>query len=391
MNPIPTIQELNENIYQDLKTRLDISDDQLRKVAAAFSAVMAGQMKLLGLRLADIQDNVFPTTADLAINGGELERHGRIHLNRDPNTATAGIFNIELTGVSGSVVRAGLTFKSNDASKNPGNLFITDSEYILNGVNDFVEIRSLGGGVEFDLSVNDGLIITEPVIGLEQNVRISSIVSQPRAAENVEDYRQAILDAIQLEPQGGAKTDYVIWAKDAQGVRKVYPYVKDGAAGVVQIFVEATKEDSIDGEGVPSQELLDDVAAVIEFDPDETKPQYERGRRPIQAIIEVNPINLIPISVDITGLNESSTAILTAIEDNLREYLRTVRPFIDGSDLPREKNDILYAARLQSVITDVLDSSNFFTDFVVKVSGVPMTANLFAGADIPFLNDVNYI
>ena len=391
MNPIPTIQELNASIAQDLKSRLNLSDDQLRKVTEAFSAVTAAQFKLAYLYLADIQDNIFPDTADLAENGGELERLGQIYLNRNPNPATAGVFKITLSGIAGSVIRSGLTFKSNDDSKNPGQLFITDGEYILTGANDIIEIRSLKGGVEYDLSIGNELTITEPVIGLDQTVTISDVVSQPRAAENIEDYRQAILNAIQLEPQGGAKTDYMVWALDAQGVRRVYPYVKDSNAGVVQVFVEATVEDSTDGEGMPSDELLDDVEAVIEFDPDDTKPLYERGRRPIQAKLEVLPINLVPVDVDIVGLNNRTTAIESAIQTNIREYVRTVRPFIDGGDLARNRNDILYAARLQSVVTDILDSSNYFTDFVIKVAGVPMTANPFSGSDIPYLRTINYL
>ncbi|WP_300440710.1 baseplate J/gp47 family protein [Christiangramia sp.] len=391
MNPTPTIQQLNDQISKDLKSKLNLSDDQLRKVLAAFSAVSAAQFKLAYLYLADIQNNLFPDTADLAVNGGELERFGRIYLNRDPNPAAAGVFNISLTGVNGSVIRSGLTFKSNDDAKNPGQLFVTDAEYIMTGTNDIIEIRSLKGGVEYDLEIGNELTITEPVIGVEKTVTVAEVVAQPKAPESVEDYRQAILDAIQLEPQGGAKTDYMIWAKDAQGVRRVYPYVKNTNAGTVQVFVEATIEDSTDTLGTPSQALLDEVAAVVEQDPDESKPVFERGRRPIQAALEVLPIVLRPVDVDITGLNENTTSIQDGIQTNIREYIRTVRPFIDGADLLRNKNDILYAARLQSVVTDVLESSNFFTDFVVKVDGVPMTANQFSGADIPYLRDINYL
>ena len=391
MNPTPTIQKLNEQIWNDIKSRLNLSDTEARKVFAAFSAVSAAQFKLAYLYLSDVQNNIFPDTADLAVNGGELERFGRIYLNRDPNPAAAGTFNISLVGVNGSVIRSGLTFKSNDDAKNPGKLFITDAEYIMTGANDTIEIRSLEGGVEYDLEVGDQLTITEPVIGVEKTVTVAEVVEQPKAPESVEDYRQAILDAIQLEPQGGAKTDYMQWSKDAQGVRRVYPYVKSGNAGTVQVFVEATIEDSTDGFGTPAQALLDEVEQVIEQDPDESKPLYERGRRPIQAFIEVEAITLKPVDVDITALDQNTTAIQSAIELNLKEYIRTVRPFIDGADLLRNKNDILYAARLQSVITDVLDSSNFFTDFVMKVDGVPQTASQFSGSDIPYLRTINYL
>lgn len=391
MNPIPSIQQLNESIAQDLRYRLNLTEDQLRKVISAFSAVSAAQFKIMYLYLSDIQDNIFPDTADLAVNGGELERLGQIYLNRNPNPATAGVFTVSLTGVAGSVIRAGLTFKSNDTSKNPGQLFISDSEYILTGTDDLIEIRSLGGGTDWDLDAGNDLTITEPVIGVDGTVTVFAVLEQPRASENIEDYRQAVLDAIQLEPQGGAKTDYIIWSKDAQGVRKVYPSVSESNAGVVKIYVEATEEDSVDGYGTPSAELLEDVAGVVEFDPDETKPLYERGRRPIQAVVEVESIILVPVDIIITGLNQNTTSIQAAIESNLKEYIKTVRPFIDGADLARNKNDILYAARLSSVVTDVLETSNFFTDFVMKVNGVPVTANLFSGSNIPYLNDITYI
>lgn len=391
MKKTPSIQELNETIYGDLRARLGISDDDQRKVLTALSAVLAGQFKLMYLRLADIQNNVFPDTADLQANGGELERHGQIQLNRNINPATAGVFTISLNAIAGSVIRSGLTFKSNDVSKNPGQLFVTDAEYICTGTDDVIEIRSLGGGVEYDLDVADTLTITEPVIGVDKTVTVTAVVEQPKAAESIADYRQSILDAIQLEPQGGARTDYMIWAKDAQGVRRVYPYVKESDAGVIELFVEATTEDSTDGEGTPSAALLADVVSVINFDPDTTKPTFERGRRPAQAYLDVKSITLVPVDIDITALNTRNTAIETALFENLQTAIRDVRPYMDGADLARNKNNILYAAKMQSVVTDVLDSSNYFQDFVLKVSGVPQTSYEFSGGNIPYLRTVNYL
>ena len=298
---------------------------------------------------------------------------------------------MSITGEAASVVRPNLTFKSNEDSTSPGNLYVTDAEYILTGTDDELEIRSFDGGPDYLLNIGDKLTITEPVIGVEQVGTITEVLEQPKAAETIEAYRQAGLDAIQLEPQGGARTDYRLWAADAQGVRKVYPYVKSGEAGTVQIFVEANKADSTDGEGTPSTAILEEVGEVLEFDPDETKPDFERGRRPIQAILEVLPIVLVPVDVTITALEDDTTAIRTAIENNLIAYLLEVRPYIAGTDLSRNKNDILYAARLQSVVTDVLESSNFFTDFDMQESGVSVTSSVFTGANIPYLRDLTFI
>lgn len=390
MNTIPTINSIYQSLEKDLKSKLNLDDDQFRKVLSAVTSVLAAQFKLHYLHAQDIQRNLYPDTADLAENGGELERLGRIYLNRNPNPATAGVYTVSLVGEANAVIRANLTFKANENSNAPSFLFVTDSETILTGANDTIQIRSFEGGNASLLNVGDELTITEPVIGVEQVVTVESVDEQPKEAETIDDYRQAILDAIQLEPQGGAKTDYRLWAADAQGVRRVYPYVKNGAAGTVQVFVEATEGDSTDGHGTPSAAILSDVADVIEFDPDDTRPTNERGRRPIQAILEVLPIDLVPVDVTVTNLDTDTSAIRTAIENNLKIYLATVRPFISGADLPQNQNDVLYSARLSAVVTDILDSGNFFTDFTLEVNGVAGTSFQFTGSNIPYLRNLTF-
>ncbi len=390
MKPIPSLVDLQTTLSNDFKTKLNISSDFLKKTLDGMSSVLAGALKLLYLYLSDVQKNAFPDTADIEANGGTLERFGRIYLNRNLRPATVGVFEIEVFGIASSVLRSGLTFKSNENAKNAGQLFVLDSEYLLTGTNDIIEIRSLGSGTSYDLDIDDNLTITEPVIGVEQTATVATILTQPKASENIEVYRQSILDAIQLEAQGGAKTDYRLWASDAQGVRKVYPYVKNGDAGIVQIFVEATLEDSNDGKGTPSTPLLDEVESVIEFDPDFTKPLDERGRKPIQATLEMNAISLVPVDITIEGLNIDTSSIRDSIESNMASYIYGVRPYISSADLARNKNDILYQARLQSVATDVLENGNFFTNFQMNVDGNLVSSYLFELGNIPFINSVTY-
>jgi len=391
MKPIPTLSELQTALSNDFKSKLNIFSEFLKKTLDAFTSVISAQLKILYLYLSDVQNNAFPDTADIEANGGTLERFGRIYLNRNLRPATIGVYELEVTGVASSVLRSGITFKSNEDAKNAGQLFVLDSEYILTGTDDIIEVRSLGSGTGFLLDVNDNLTITEPVLGVQQTVFVSTVVTQPKASEDIEVYRQSILDAIQLEAQGGAKTDYRVWASDAQGVRKIYPYVKNGEPGVVQIFTEATILDSTDGFGTPSNTLLLEVEDVIDFDPDVSKPTSERGRRPMQATLEVLPINLIPVDIEITGLNTDTASIRSSIDGNISNYIYTVRPFIDGGELLRNKNDVLYSSKLQGVASDVLENGNFFTNFVMKVDGNVETNYLFELGNIPFVNSIVYL
>ena len=391
MQPIPSINEIREQIANDFKTKLNLSDANLKYVLDAMDSVLAMQFKLIYNYLADIQNNVFPDTADIEENGGTLERLGRIYLNRNPRPATPGVFKANVTGVIGSMLRASLTYKSNEYALNAGKLFISDEEITLTTSPQEIEIRSLGGGLDFNLNVGDNLTITEPILGVQNTITITEVVEQPRTSEDIEVYRQNILDSIQLEPQGGSKTDYRLWSADAQGVRKVYPYVKNDNAGEVVIYVEATKNDSIDYLGTPDATLLNEVLEVVTFDPDETKPINERGRSPIQAIVSTEAITLIPVDVTITGLLNTSPSIEASIRSNLEAFLYDIRPYISGADLLRDKSDILYQGRLQSVVTDTLDNDNYFSSLQMFVGGVEVLTSEFNLGNIPYLRDLNIV
>lgn len=390
MKKIPTIQEIYTSIESDFKSQLNIDDVQTKMVLNSLSAVLAGQFKLLYLYISDIQDNLFPDTADIFQNGGQLNRIGEIYLNRQPLPATNGIYIAKVTGELNSKLRNSLTFKSNDDSRHPGKLFILENDYYLNGLNDFIEIRSLESGINSMLEIGNELTITEPVIGVDSTILITDIVKLPIESETIDSYRKKIIDAIQLEPQGGAKTDYRLWSQDAQGVEKVYPYVKENNSGTVQVFVEATEIDSTDGYGTPSQYLLNEVKEVIIMDPDDTKPINERGRKPMQTILEILPITLKPVDVVILGLNQNNLDIQNLLKTNLKLFLKEVRPFIDGADLLKNKNDFLYAGKIQGVISDTLGNGNFFNDVKVFVDGQEIDSYKFTLSNIPFLRYVTY-
>lgn len=391
MKPIPSIQQLNTNIASDLKNKLNLLGDSLKKVLNAFALVLSAQFRLVYLYLRDIQDNIFPDTATTAEFGGTLERLGMIYLNRPIFPASIGVFKASVNGVAGSVLRANLTFKSNEGTLNPGQMFVLDSEYICTGTLDEIEIRSLGSGVDFNLSVGNNLTITEPVIGVDKTITITEVVEQPKAGETIELYRQAILNAIQLEPQGGSRADYRQWATDAQGVRLVYPYVRDGEPSNIDIYVEATLVDSTDGMGTPSLTILEDVNEVLNYDPDVTKPNYERGRRPAQAFLNIVPIVLVPVDIEISGLSDSSTSVQATIQNSIEDMLYKVRPFIAGADLFRNKNDILYYGKVQSVVTESLVNGNFFNVLDLYVEGNSEVSYEFTLGNVPYLRNLTFV
>ena len=394
MKPIPSIQQLNTNIAGDLKNKLNLVSDNLKKVFNALSLVLSGQLHLAYLYLGDIQNNIFPDTATTASVGGMLERLGMIYLNRKMFPDSVGSFKVEVTGVAGSVLRANLTFKSNEGTLNPGQVYVLDAEYICTGTDDIITIRSMGAGSTYNLEVGNNLTITEPIIGVNKTVTVTEVTIQPKTGETVEAYRQAILNAIQLEPQGGSRADYRQWATDAQGVRLVYPYVEDITTGQVTIYVEAVLADGVgglSGNGIPTLSILNDVEDVINYDPDITKPTYERGRKPAQSFPEILPIVLIPVNVTVIGLATNTTAVQDVVRSSIVDMLYAVRPFISGADLLRNKNDILYYGKMQGVVTESLTNGNYFENLEMTVDGISVNSYEFTLGNIPYLNTLTFV
>ena len=392
MKAIPSIQDLYTKLESDIQTRLNLVPADLKFVVDAMSAVLSAQLKLCYLYLQDIQDNQFPDTADTAADGGTLERQGMIQLNRLPFPAIAGVYTATVTGTVGAVIPASLVFQSDENSNAPGNLYILDSEYIMPGSTGTITLRALSAGADYLLNPGDVVIPTQPVLGISpQQAVIATVTTNPADGESIDVYRQNIINAYQLQPQGGAKTDYRLWAADADGVRTVYPYVENGQAGTVQIFVEAVTSSSTDGNGTPSPSLLAAVAAVIEFNPDTTLPTNMRGRRPIQANVVCLAVTPTPIDIAIQGLQVNTAAIQAEVIANLKSYLYTVRPYIAGCDLPQNENDLLTSVQLQSVVLSSIGTGNTFLGFTMYVNGVATNSYTFALNFIPYLRNVNYI
>lgn len=392
MTTIKTISQLYSEILADLTTAYGDSIPVFGKIfLRAVAMVQAGKLKLFYLALGLVQKNVFPDTADQEALGGTLERFGRVKLNRNPFAATAGQYSVEVTGTIGSTIVASTTFKSNDDSLSPGMLFVLDTTHVMVSTTDTITLRALNAGLGSKLSVSDGLTSTSPIAGVNSLVIVASEDIQPLAAEDIEDYRQSVLDAFRLEPQGGAASDYRLWANDAQGVYQTYPFARTGYANEINLYIEATTADSTDGHGTPSGLLLAAVEAVVELDPDTTKPILERGRRPL-GVFQVHYLPVSPKQVDIqiTGFVGITAAIQTLISEAIAEALTTVRPFVAGADVLVDRNDIFSQNSVVSIILAARPGS-VFGAIQLTVGGSVESSHQFVDGDTPYLGNITYV
>ena len=389
---IPTLNQLYTDILGQLESELGITIPLFgRNFLRALAAVQAAKLKLIYLMIGDVQKNIFVDTADPESIGGTLERFGRVKLGRSPFSAQSGTYTVGVTGTVGAVIKASSTFKSDDDSSSPSMLYQLDNDYILTGVSDTIDVRALEGGLDSKLVINDTLTATAPIANVESSVIVTVELISPLSAESIEDYRAKAIEAYQLEPQGGAATDYRLWSADAQGVAKVYPYVKQGFAGEIELFVEATVVDSSDGKGTPTATILADVESVVEFDPDTTKPLNERGRRPVGVFnIDFNPVTIKEINVEITGYQNLTPTIQSSIDNAIEAFINEVRPFVDAADVLANKNDILSINNLTFVILQA-EPTSIFTGIDLKVDSVSVPTFTFDNGDIPHFNPATYV
>lgn len=390
MITIPTLQQLKTSIQTSLETAYGVVISTSGKsFLRALVAVQAGKLKEFYLAVANTQKNIFPDTADSESLGGTLERFGRVKLGRNPFPAVAAKYQVTITGVAGAIVPALTQWKSNDEALSPGIVFTLDNPFTLTGTSGNIQLRSLTPGLEGKLNINDKLTLVAPIANVNSEATVTLEITAPQAAETIEEYRTAILASYRLEPQGGAASDYRIWAADAQGVRKVYPYAKSGVTGEVNLFVEAKIADSIDGKGTPSNAMLTAVQGVVEFNPDITLPLNERGRRPIQVIVNYIAVTPLNIAITVNGFTGITGAQQALLQTSFKTLLDGIRPFVSGADILSDKNDILDNNKLVGAIFSAIPGAIFNT-VTFTVNGTATTSKTFINGDIPYLLSVTY-
>ncbi len=391
MLKIPTLKELYDEIVQDVQTEMGVALSPFGNMyLRAQAAWQAAKLKLFYLQIGSVQKNLFADTAEPESMGGTLERIGRLKINRNPFPATAGKYEVSVTATGNALIPTGTIFKSLESALNAGLLLITDQDFNIDQANNMIELRALTPGLEGKLNVNDGLSCTVPIVGITGEAVVLSETTSPTAAESEEDYRQAIIDSYRLEPQGGAAADYILWAQDATGVKRSYPYTTPANPAEVDIYIEASPEDSTDGMGTPSATILQNVEAVLQID-----PNTGQGRTPLSVWANnVYPVVINKLTITITnsaGITEAQRVIINAA---LKEQVDEVRPFIAGADIMDERNDTISTNQIISWMINAAPGVGFgAVEMSIQIGGDPantVSIKNFSFGNIPYLVNVIY-
>lgn len=131
-----------------------------------------------------------------------------------------------------------------------------------------------------------------------------------KADESTADYLARILDDIRRPPAGGNPYDYEKWAKEIVGVKAAYsfPLAQGGESVDVVIVADAAAT----GSEIPSQDLLDEVAAYVQ----EVRPVGAR-------FVRILAPTVVEQDVTMTGVG---TDLAAAVQADIEAYLAIFEP-----------------------------------------------------------------
>lgn len=374
----PSTKEISDNIVAQLESKFNqtiplLPKSFLRVLSKVLAAVFILLYKYIGFMFLQI----FVTTA--SAKETEINRNILIPLvewgrligvsDRTPATNAELIVDV-IVHNQGGQLPAGTQLINTDN----GVTYLTIGIVLLDTETVQATIRAAsdqagggGSGSIGNLEINDVVSFANPLADVNQNAIVTSHISTGTDEEDVEIYRQRILDKFQRRPQGGAYSDYRIWGEEVAGIISIYPYTGD-CPGHVDIYAEATTESSGNPDGIPTSVQLLAVSNSIELD--------EEGlatRRPVNAYVNVYPITRTGFEITIFGILVDN---LSQVQDNIKiaieEYLYSREPFILGlSILPRV--DRITTSGIAGIVEDIISAAGgIFTSIILKQSDVIM-------------------
>jgi uncharacterized phage protein gp47/JayE len=359
----PTTKEISDNIIAQLEATLNQSIPLLPKafnrvIAKAIAGVFVLLYKYGGFMFLQIFVSV-ASTVETTVNGKvliPLVSWGRLIGTGDPVPATSAELVVDITveNQTGSLPSGTQLIGADN-----GVTYITVGSVLLDAATVQATIlavsdQSGGGGTGTIGNLDVGKIVSfaNPLANVARDTTVASQTVTGADAEDMEVYRQRVIDRFQKRPQGGAYADYELWGEEAAGIINVYPYTGD--PGEVDVYSEATVESSGSPDGIPTAAQLQAVLDLINFDDNGLA-----SRRNANAFVNSNPITRTGFDVTVSGISGVSDLAATQadITTAVTEYFLSVEPYIPGLSIP-PRNDLLTRTRLSAIVEDVVTAYN---------------------------------
>lgn len=235
-----------------------------------------------------------------------------------------------------------------------------------------------GAGVLGNLAVADPVDFVQPLANVDRTTVVESVLTTAADEEDIEVYRQRVIDRFRKRLQGGALVDYEAWALETAGIVNSYPY-RGVLPGEVDVFSEATVLSSGDPDGIPTADQLIAVKASID-----ALTSGLAARRPANAAVNSFAITRAKFEIEVDTLDVpagSEAEVQASITEAVTEYLLDREPLVPGLTLTPPK-DTITKNDLIGLVVDIVRAAggSFDTLLFNKVgSGVVDTYQLAQG------------
>jgi hypothetical protein len=386
---IPTTKELSGQNLAGLEGQVGqtapLTDKAFLRVLAAVLALAHTGLYKFGAERALQNLALTATGADLDLIGAEYETPRKL--------AETAVLSVTITGTNGISIPATASFIG-DAN---GIRYYVDAAASISGGSATLSLTAESAGVSGNLQPSDTLTIVSPIAGASSTATVSAVTTTGADAEDDATYRPRVRFAMRAVTGGSNATDHKIWAEAVAGVARAFPFAGKPVGGGTSypgdrtVYVEA--DTSLDPDGIPSSSLLDDVRAALLVDPDTGLSRPALGITDVTLYVE--PITRTAFDIAITNLTTPAgldATVKAAITASLDSYFATVATYVEGVDLPADRNDEITNLTISDVIQGVLFSySSSAEDVAIEVAATPYDSYQLAAGELAKTGTVSYV
>jgi uncharacterized phage protein gp47/JayE len=298
----PTFSQIVTRIEADMSSRLLGGAPVLRRsFLGVLARVFAGAMHLCYGFLVWISKQIVPGSDN---DSDYLEKHADdFGVTRRAASYASG--NVTLSGTNGATIPAGTLVQRSDAVQ-----YQTLAEGTISTGTATVAVQAVVSGVNGNVDAATSLQLVSTITG----INTAAVVASGGMTGGVDQESDAellarLLTRMQNQPQGGAKIDYEIWAKEVAGVSRAwcfptYDYDNDvyPAPGHVGVTFMTSS-------GIPSGSLVTQVQNYLQ-------DSNREGKAPCIANVKAYAPEALPVSFEI-HISPDTPGIRAAVRANI--------------------------------------------------------------------------
>lgn len=272
----PTLQEIIDRIEADINQELGTSSILRRAFSKVISRALGAMIHLLFGFLEWIFEQAFLLTA----TSRTFIRWWGVTFGVEIREATFTEFDLAMTGNEGSVIGDGTIFTRED-----GTQYVSSGEETVDAQGDaIVRLVAINSGAAPNVEVGDTVSLNSTIAGVDSDGTVDSIETIGEDEEDLELYRQRILNRIQHPPLGGSANDYIQWALEVSGVTRSWVLPLNQGPGTVGVSFVNDNADPI----IPDSTKISEVETYIQ------------ERKPVTAQLTVFAPTPLDLDIDVS-------------------------------------------------------------------------------------------